>query len=751
MDNQSLVPLPQQPANQQKYQTRQRDFTFDDDRDESPGIPLAHYGWLIKRYKYRISGIVIGCTLAALIVSMRMTPIYESTTTIDVDREAPSNVVGQDSQRSFAPNDSDQFISTQLKLAASDSVLRPVVQKFGLEEKEGQSNSKRRKANPLLAAQAPVELKRLKVVRPPNTYLIQISYRATDPQLAADVANGVARSYVDHSYRLRLDSSALLSVYMEGQLEDLKAKMEKSSIALVGYEKEFGIINPEEKTNILSARLMQLNQEYTNRQSARVSKEAAYNAISSGSLEAALVSSQGESFKKLLENQSDKQAKFADARVHFGTNNPAYKEALAQVQEADRQIDNVRQSIMKRIGIEFREAQANEKMLQDAVIKTKAEFDALNSHSFEYKRLKDAAVADAKLYEELVRKIKEAGINANFQNSAVRIADLARPAVDPVSPNIPLYTIAAFLLSLMIAIGTTFAADAIDNTIRDPEMVVRVLKTDIIGTIPTTSAPPLAHALFGDKSLTAVQEAGGAKSLTKSSRASRGDRSREFQEAFRTLRNSILLSNMDRDLHTILVTSSIPGEGKSTTAAFLAAAGAEQGKRTLLIDGDLRRPSVHRKLGLTASPGLTNVLRGQMTWRDAIKTVPGLPDLHIITAGQATSEAASLISRGLEGILAEAGGEYETIILDSPPMLAFAEPLQMAALADGVVLVTVAGQTNRKAVRSAIGTLAKLQTNLIGIVLNKVSKEVSDSYYYYGYYGKYQHYYHVDSDDASAA
>ena len=751
MDNQSLVPLPQQPANQQKYQTRQRDFTFDDDRDESPGIPLAHYGWLIKRYKYRISGIVIGCTLAALIVSMRMTPIYESTTTIDVDREAPSNVVGQDSQRSFAPNDSDQFISTQLKLAASDSVLRPVVQKFGLEEKEGQSNSKRRKANPLLAAQAPVELKRLKVVRPPNTYLIQISYRATDPQLAADVANGVARSYVDHSYRLRLDSSALLSVYMEGQLEDLKAKMEKSSIALVGYEKEFGIINPEEKTNILSARLMQLNQEYTNRQSARVSKEAAYNAISSGSLEAALVSSQGESFKKLLENQSDKQAKFADARVHFGTNNPAYKEALAQVQEADRQIDNVRQSIMKRIGIEFREAQANEKMLQDAVIKTKAEFDALNSHSFEYKRLKDAAVADAKLYEELVRKIKEAGINANFQNSAVRIADLARPAVDPVSPNIPLYTIAAFLLSLMIAIGTTFAADAIDNTIRDPEMVVRVLKTDIIGTIPTTSAPPLAHALFGDKSLTAVQEAGGAKSLTKSSRASRGDRSREFQEAFRTLRNSILLSNMDRDLHTILVTSSIPGEGKSTTAAFLAAAGAEQGKRTLLIDGDLRRPSVHRKLGLTASPGLTNVLRGQMTWRDAIKTVPGLPDLHIITAGQATSEAASLISRGLEGILAEAGGEYETIILDSPPMLAFAEPLLMAALADGVVLVTVAGQTNRKAVRSAIGTLAKLQTNLIGIVLNKVSKEVSDSYYYYGYYGKYQHYYHVDSDDASAA
>jgi len=229
----------------------------------------------------------------------------------------------------------------------------------------------------------------------------------------------------------------------------------------------------------------------------------------------------------------------------------------------------------------------------------------------------------------------------------------------------------------------------------------------------------------------------------------REDRSREFQEAFRTLRNQILLSNIDRDLHTILVTSSVPGEGKSTIAAFLAAAGAEQGKRTLLVDGDLRRPSVHRKLGLSVGPGLTHVLRGQMTWREALRQVPGLPELFILTAGSATSEAASLMSRGLEKILAETSGEFDTIILDSPPTLAFAEPLQMASLADGVLLVAVAGQTNRKAVRSAITILSKLQTNLIGIVLNKVSREVSDSYYYYGAYGKYQNYYQVETGEAA--
>ncbi len=739
MDHQSLVPASPE-SNQTAFPLRMRPV---DDEQESAGIPLAHYLWLIKRYRLRIVGIVVGCTLAALIVSLRMTPIYEATATIDVDREAPSSLVGQDSQRSFASNDSDQFISTQLKLAQSDTVIRPIVQKYALEEKEGLVNEITNQKFPQLAPQAPVKIKRLKVLRPPNTYLIQVSYRASDPKLAADVANGIAKSYVDHAYRLRLDSSVAMGSYMETQLEDLKAKMERSNMTLSQYEKDFGIISPEEKTNILTARLNQLNLDYANAQAQRVRREAAYNSMSSGSLEAALVSSQGEAFKKLLENQSEKQARFAEIKVDLGPNNPRYKEAQAQVLEAERQIDNLRQSIVKRVGIEFRESLANEKMLQEELLRTKAEFDKLNEHSFEYKRLRDAALADTKLYEELVRKIKEAGINSNFQNSAVRVADEARPSLDPVSPNVPLYTAGAFFVSLLLAIGLVLAADAIDNTIRDPEMVSRVLKTEIVGTVPSTSPPPLAHTLFGERALAAARESGAVVKAR-----NREDRSREFQEAFRTLRNQILLSNIDRDLHTILVTSSVPGEGKSTTAAFLAAAGAEQGKRTLLIDGDLRRPSVHRKLGLSVGPGLTHVLRGQMTWREAIRQVPGLPDLYVLTAGAATSEAASLISRNLEKLLAEASGEFETIILDSPPTLAFAEPLQMASLADGVLLVAVAGQTNRKAVRSAIGILSKLQTNLIGIVLNKVSREVSDSYYYYGSYGKYQNYYQVESGEA---
>ena len=457
MDHQSLVPASPE-SNQTAFPLRMRPV---DDEQESAGIPLAHYLWLIKRYRLRIVGIVVGCTLAALIVSLRMTPIYEATATIDVDREAPSSLVGQDSQRSFASNDSDQFISTQLKLAQSDTVIRPIVQKYALEEKEGLVNEKTNQKFPQLAPQAPVKIKRLKVLRPPNTYLIQVSYRASDPKLAADVANGIAKSYVDHAYRLRLDSSVAMGSYMETQLEDLKAKMERSNMTLSQYEKDFGIISPEEKTNILTARLNQLNLDYANAQAQRVRREAAYNSMSSGSLEAALVSSQGEAFKKLLENQSEKQARFAEIKVDLGPNNPRYKEAQAQVLEAERQIDNLRQSIVKRVGIEFRESLANEKMLQEELLRTKAEFDKLNEHSFEYKRLRDAALADTKLYEELVRKIKEAGINSNFQNSAVRVADEARPSLDPVSPNVPLYTAGAFFVSLLLAIGLVLAADAL--------------------------------------------------------------------------------------------------------------------------------------------------------------------------------------------------------------------------------------------------------------------------------------------------
>ena len=210
-----------------------------------------------------------------------------------------------------------------------------------------------------------------------------------------------------------------------------------------------------------------------------------------------------------------------------------------------------------------------------------------------------------------------------------------------------------------------------------------------------------------------------------------------FDESVRTIRNSILLGNFERRYRSLLVTSAAPGEGKTTTAAHLAQAHAEQGQRTLLMDGDLRRPSVHRNFNLSSGVGLTNVLLGEIPWRDAIVAVKRCPGLDVLPAGPPSRRAGDLVGRGLVELLEEAMAEYDLVILDAPPLLGFAEPLQMATAVDGVVVVARAGRTSRKSVAMVLAVLNRLRATVVGLVLNEVHKDLSDSYQYYGHYGAY--------------
>src|SRR5579863_7285932 len=445
-------------------------------------VPLAHYLWILRRHAWKIAAGVLATTLATLIVSLRVTPIYESTATIDIDRRMPTGVLGQEASE-IVNNDADQFLATQVKLIQSDSVLRPVVDKFHLREVEKDALEEAVDTS-ATSLEAPVILKHLQVTRPPNTYILQISYRSSNRQLAADVANEIATSYLAHTYRIRYKATADLSEFMERQLEELKAQMEKSSEALTRFERDLNVINPEQKTNITSARLLQLNEEYTKAQGDRVKKEAAYNSVKDGTLAAAQVSTQGEALKKITENLNEAQEKFAEIKNHYGINHPEYKKAQTKVTELESQIDSTSQSIGQRIEIEYHEAVNREAMLQSAVKDTKAEFDRLNARSFEYQTLKREADSDKGLYEELVRKIKEAGINASFQNSSIRVADTARPGLKPVFPKTWLNVLLASLFAAFFGVGAAVLSDVLDNTIRDPDQVARLLNTDVIGSLP---------------------------------------------------------------------------------------------------------------------------------------------------------------------------------------------------------------------------------------------------------------------------
>ena len=389
-----------------------------------------------------------------------------------------------------------------------------------------------------------------------------------------------------------------------------------------------------------------------------------------------------------------------------------------------------RENIGHRVEVEYRQALNREGMLNKAVLETKAEFDRLNARSFEYQTLKRGAEADKTLYEELVRKIKEATINSGFQNSAIRIADSARPALRAVFPKSGLNVFLAFLLSVLSAVAVAIVSDVLNNAVRDPDQIARTLSTEVVGSLPAVKE---WHGKL-------LAEPGNALVLQQGAQASALS---TFQEAIRTLRNSILLTDFDRRIRSLMVTSSGPSEGKSTTAAYLALAHAQQGRRTLLIDGDLRRPSIHRRFDIPSTPGLSNVLTSGIPWRSALIKKEGLDNLDILPAGPPMRRAADVVGAELAAVLDDACAEYDLVVLDSPPLLGFPEPLQMAASVDGVLMVALAGQTNRKALSSAINTLKRLRANIVGVVLNEVRADSSENYYYH-YHPKYYKHYNVE-------
>ncbi len=701
-------------------------------------LPVAHYLWVFKRYRWHMLTFVALCTVATFVISSRMSPMYESTATLDVDRDAPAGVVGEESHNVSQNLDADQYMATQIHLIESDSVLRPVVRRYNLLQHEHETGFMHH-TDKVAEPNGPVSLRRLNISRALNTYLIQITYRSPNPVLAATVANAIAKSYLERSYEIRAHASSTLSAFMEKQLDELRAKMEKSGMALAQYEKELNVINPEDKTNILSARLLQLNTEYTNAQADRMKKEASFNSNPNGSADAGQVSSQGDAIKKLQERLNEASEKFASVKEQYGPNHPEYIKAAALLKEVQSQFDATRQGVRRRTEIEYREAVNHEAMLRQSVAEVKNEYDKLNEHSFQYQNKKREADADKKLYDELEGKIKESTINSGFANRNVRIADDARPGDTPVAPNIPLNVMLTFILSTFMAIGGAVLADAFDNTIRDPEQVTRELKTNLIGSLPMSRDWKFR---FGPNDPLAAD----GTALVKAEDISPG--TKLLEESVRVLHSSILLSDMDRRIRSILITSASPRDGKSTTSALLATTNAQQGKKTLLIDGDLRRPSMDRFFAVNSPVGLSNVVLGEMSWRDVVVPVERVPNLDLMTSGPPSHRALEMAGAGMEAILEQATREYALIIIDSAPLMNFAEPLQMATLVDGVVIVSVAGETNRKAVASVLTRLTRMRANVIGLVLNKVTKNMTDSYEYYGY-GKYASNYYSDRTNNS--
>jgi len=299
------------------------------------------------------------------------------------------------------------------------------------------------------------------------------------------------------------------------------------------------------------------------------------------------------------------------------------------------------------------------------------------------------------------------------------ITDPARPPLKPVSPNMALNLTLAGLVSLLLGVGAVLAVDSLDGALRDPDDVLRLIGSEVIGSLPQVRD---SEALGASGSApAAVLRAAHARPGARKPSAS--DELASFDEAVRMLRNSIVLADAEGRLHSLLLTSAADGEGKTTTAMHLAMAHAEQGKKTLLVDADLRNPALGTRLGIAeGGPGIAGILGGETTWDEAVVQAPYLPNLYLLPAGSPAANLPELVGSNLAEIIEEAIGVYDLVIVDAPPIVGFSEPMLLAVAVDGVLMIAAAGKTNRKAAAFAVATLHRLRANLLGVVLNRVGK-----------------------------
>jgi polysaccharide biosynthesis transport protein len=669
--------------------------------------PLTFYAGILRRRFWTITLISLLLTGLVVLGCSLMPPVHNGSAMIAIDRQAAPETIGDD--RLLSTGD-DQFMATQQNLLQADTILRPVVERYDLLRREHQF---RRyffwiypgdKQNSI--RNAPIVLRHLKIERSPNTYLLTITYRDEQPQVAADVANGIADSYLRNIFDTRVKEAGRLTSSMEQQLIDLKQNMESTHGALMAFQRNLGTADPEQKTAVLVARLQALTTESSTAQADRIAKEAVYREASDGTLPEVEVSAQSADLAKDVEKLQIAKANLALVGATYGDQHPEYKKAAAQVEEARTALDESRGNVASRIGVEYRQTLVRERMLSAAVTETKQQVDDLTSESFDYLQLKHEAETAEKVYEDLFAKIKQSGINSELQNNVVRLADSARPAAKPTFPNWQMIVPLSMAFFVFVCSACAIGVELTDVTAKEAEIVEAALGLPVICCLPRVSDMQLRLALGPD----GIRIAGSRW---------RGLQGGFFDEGVRHLRGYLMLSVQSNEPRSVLVTSALPGEGKSTLALSLAMAHAEQGKRTLLIDADLRQPAIERLVRLDPDAGLAEVLAHRTHWSSAARSLPGRPNLSVLGSGLPLPLALFLIGPQMPGILSQAIKEYDFIVLDSPPLLGCAETLELAAAAELAVLAVRSGETPLKSLATAVETLRRVNVNIAGIVLNE--------------------------------
>ena len=684
--------------------------------------------WRIIQHRWRtIAAFTLLVVVIVVTASLLMKPQYEAVGKVVFHRENDSGVLGfKGVDTSLVEDPEDRAaIDTQIGILETDALAMQVINDLHLDKNTkltGRVEPPGNEDRLVVAIHKGLTISKVK-----GTRLIEIRFRSADPRLATDIVNQLSNSYVDQYYKSEFQASTQISEFLASQLKELQAKVEESRQKLIDYQKENGMFGLDDKQNIVTAKLDDLNRDLTAAEADRVQKEVNYRLARSGQPELIARMEPDNLVTKLRAQQADLESQLAQASVQLG---PAHVKII----ELSKQIAQVRQSVdtaIKRIGeqisYEYKSALERERMLRAALEVQKQASDKLNANAIQSDILRHEFETNRKLYEDLLQKQKEVSITSSLKSSNIWIVDPARPPRLPAEPNI----LRNFAFSLLFGVfGGVLLAFGLTKV---NEKIVTLEQAEIASPLPSLGVVPLLVAKNKNGAFAQLNNGNGSvkpelvSSLQPMSLAA---------ESYRAIVTSILLSHRAHPA-VILVTSSLPAEGKTTVSTNLAIALARLRRRVLLVDTDLRRPSVHRALRLKSVTGLGAVLRKPAALDEFLVSCPDVPNLFVLPAGPINlSEDTELLVSSFKDLVDRWRVQFDHIIIDTPPVLAMTDAVRMSVEADSVILVIRAGRVAKKEFLRAQDLLLNVNARLTGFILNGEDLNSPQFQNYYGYYSQ---------------
>lgn len=665
---------------------------------------------ILLRRKWMILSVTLLGLIAAVLLTLNMTPLFKATTTLEIQRQE-AQILDQNSIDPVMVADAE-YMETQYALLQSRSLAERVAEVLNLPSDERYADQTLNRDERLNQA-ASIILDNLRVSPEGRSRVVNVEYISPHPREAARIANTLVENFIETNLERKYNTTAYARRFLAERLQTTKLALEDSERQLAEYAYEQGILelDVENGGGSLDANsLIQLNQELAEAESDRIAIEQRLAEIENNPAVKEILDSRD--LQLLRQRRSQLQSEYQEMLGQFKPGYPAMEQMQARIQLLDREIAVSQQAIFAAIQSEYNSAVAKEDALRQRVEELKSDLQALRDRKIQYTILGREVDTNRSQYEALLQRMKEVSVASGVGSSQVSIVDRALVPRSPFEPNLPRTLIQAFILSFAAGIGLAFALNYIDDTIKSPEDVKSKLGLATIGVVPK---------LKGGKDLI-TNELSNPRS--------------PISEAFFSARTSLDFTTEHGAPRSLLMTSTRPGEGKTSSTVALAMSFAKVGRSVLIIDADMRKPSFVADAG--ASIGLSGMLTRDANLGDQIVR-SGTENLYLLPAGIIPPNPAELLSSPkLRTVLKEATDAFDLVVIDSPPVLSFTDAPLLGSIAEGSIVVVQSGSIRTPAVQRTISRMLDSRTNVLGVMLTKFdAKKSGANYSYYGYaYGK---------------